>query len=256
MKIVRFNNIQNDSNSYGILKSDKIYPIIGEPFSKSIIINKNISTPYDPSIILTPCQPTKIVALAINYEGATGQSESMKEPLVFLKSTNAITSFNDRIRLPFVDKTWGESELGVVIKLKTSSKVSYKNVNNYILGYLPANDISCNNIDGRDHHLARSKSADGFCPLGSYIDTDYNFKNKKIMAYHNDELIREGNSNQMLWDPHRIIVWLSSWMTLFPGDIVLTGTPPRVIDRKYLKNGDTFTVKIEGFPSFTSAFYE
>jgi len=256
LKIVRFIDIQNDSNSYGILKSNKIYPIIGDPFSKNININQDKTIPYDPNIILVPCKPTKIVALAINYEGATGQSESMKEPLVFLKSTNAITNFKKKIKLPFASNTWGESELGIVIKLKTTSKVSNKNVEDYILGYLPANDISCDNIDGRDHHLARSKSADGFCPVGSYIDTNYIFNNKKITAYHNEQLIRSGNTDQMIWNPHKIIIWVSSWMTLYPGDIVLTGTPPRVIDRKYLKNGDSYTVKIEGFPNLTSTFYE
>jgi 2-keto-4-pentenoate hydratase/2-oxohepta-3-ene-1,7-dioic acid hydratase in catechol pathway len=256
LKIIRYFDIQNDSTSFGIISSDKICPIIGSPFSKNIKIEEDQEIPYNPEVVLVPCLPTKVVALAINYEGATGQSKDMKEPLVFLKSTNSVVGFNDKIRLPFKSNTWGESELGIVIRLETTSKVSSKNIKDYILGYLPANDISCDNIEKRDHHLARSKSADGFCPIGSYIDTNYKFNNKKITAYHNDELIRSGNTDQMIWNPHKIIIWLSSWMTLYPGDIVLTGTPPRVIDRKFLMNGDSFTVKIEGFPSLTSKFYE
>ena len=79
---------------------------------------------------------------------------------------------------------------------------------------------------------------------------------KEILAFHNDILLREGNTNQMIWNPERIIIWLSTWMTLYPGDIIITGTPSRVRDRLFLKDGDTYTVKIEGFPDLVTSFYE
>ena len=74
------------------------------------------------------------------------------------------------------------------------------------------------------------------------------------MAYNNDTLIRKGNTDQMIWNPERIIIWLSKWMTLYPGDIVITGTPPRVRERLFLKGGDTYTVKIEGLPDLVTTF--
>ena len=83
-----------------------------------------------------------------------------------------------------------------------------------------------------------------------------NFKNKKILAYHNDILLRKGNTDEMIWNPEQIIIWLSSWMTIYPGDLVITGTPSRVRDRLYLKSGDTYTVRIEGFPDLITFFYE
>ena len=153
------------------------------------------------------------MALAINYLGATGQTASMSEPLVFLKSTNAVANFNEQVKLPFNSNTWGESELGVVIGKTTTSDVTTENVKDFILGYVPANDVSCDNVEGRDHHLARSKSADGFCPLGQYIDTNYDFRDKKIVAYQNDTLLRKGNTNQFIWDPEKIVLWLAGWMT-------------------------------------------
>jgi len=180
----------------------------------------------------------------------------MSEPLVFLKSTNAMVDCNCKVRLPFSSNTWGEAELGVVIKKTTTPQVSSLNVKDYILGYIPANDVSCNNVEDRDHHLARSKSADGFCPIGQYIDTDYDYRNKEILAYHNDIMLRKGNTDQMIWNPEKSVVWLSGWMTLYPGDIVITGTPSRVRDRMFLKDGDTYTVKIEGFPNLVTKFYE
>jgi len=210
----------------------------------------------DLNLLLVPCKPTKVVALAINYQGATGQTASMSEPLVFLKSTNAVVDCNQQVKLLFKSNTWGEAELGVVIGKTTTPGVTAANVKDFILGYVPANDVSCDNVDDRDHHLARSKSADGFCPLGQYVDTDYDFRGKKILAYHNNTLLREGNTNQIIWDPERIVVWLAGWMTLYPGDVVITGTPSRVRDRMFLKDGDTYTVKIEGFPDLVTKFYE
>lgn len=256
MKIIRFKDVKNDVISYGIIKSNVIYPIIGNPYSKDINVEKNRTISFDSNLLLVPCKPTKVVALAINYEGATGQTKAMSEPLVFLKSTNAVVGFNHKVKLPFTSNTWGEAELGIVIKKTTSSQVSETNVKEYILGYVPANDVSCDNVDGRDHHLARSKSADGFCPVGQYIDTNYDYRNKEVLAYHNDILLRKGNTNQMIWNPERIIVWLSNWLTLYPGDIVITGTPSRVRDRLFLKDGDTYTIKIQGFPDLVTSFYE
>ena len=179
----------------------------------------------------------------------------MSEPLVFLKASNCIASCNDKVIFSFSSETWGESELGVVIK-KEAKNINPKNVKDYILGYIPVNDVSCENVDDRDHHLARSKSADGYLPVGHWIDTEYDHKNKVIEAYHNDCLIRQGMINDMFWKPEKILPWLSSWMTLYPGDIISTGAPVRTRDRLYLKDGDIFTVKIEGFPDLSTFFYE
>lgn len=256
MKIIRFFNIKNKSNSYGIIESDQIFPLLGNPFIEKFRINRKIAIPFDSDILLAPCLPTKVVALAINYQGSTGQTASMSEPLVFLKSTNTVVGCNQKVRLPFNSNTWGEAELGIVIKKLTTPKVSASNVKDYILGYVPANDVSCDNVDERDHHLARSKSSDGFCPLGQYIDTDYDPRGKEILAHHNNTLLRKGNTDQMVWGPEKIIIWLSDWMTLYPGDVVITGTPSRVRDRMFLKDGDNYTVKIEGFPDLVTSFYE
>ena len=77
-----------------------------------------------------------------------------------------------------------------------------------------------------------------------------------IEAYHNGMPIRRGRANEMLLNPEKIIVWLSTWMTLYPGDVISTGAPVRTRDRLYLEDGDTFTVKIEGFPDLITTFYK
>ncbi|MBT7901700.1 MAG: hypothetical protein HN601_12250 [Candidatus Marinimicrobia bacterium] len=255
MKIIRYKDIKNKSESYGIIESGLIHPITDSPYSNDFTIDRDNPLAFDPKLLLAPCKPSKIIALAINYQGATGQTEDMSEPLVFIKASNCVVSCNNNVKIAFSSETWGESELGVVIKKETKN-ISSDQIRNHILGYVPVNDVSCENVDGRDHHLARSKSADGYCPMGHWIDTEYKYQGKKIEAYHNKTLIRSGRTDDMIWDPEKIIVWLSSWMTLYPGDVISTGAPVRTRDRLYLKNGDTYTVHIEGFPDLVTSFYE
>lgn len=255
MKIIRYKNFKNNSEPYGVLKKSKIFPIIGSPFQNDIVIDKNESIRFDPNLLLSPCIPSKVIALAINFQGATGQTKEMTEPLVFIKTSNCVVSCNENVKIAFKSETWGESELGIVIKRKAKN-ISLSEVRNYILGYVPVNDVSCENVDNRDHHLARSKSADGYCPIGSWIDTDYNYQGKTIEAYHNSTLIRKGTTEEMIWNPEKILHWLSSWMTMYPGDVISTGAPVRTRNRLYLKDGDDYTVRIEGFPDLTTSFYE
>lgn len=255
MKLVRYRFKKKKEIFYGEFKDGRIYKIFGDVYKDNFLSSKKGFKKRD-IVIMPPCIPSKIIALAINYEGATGQTSKMLEPLVFLKSPNSIILGNKKIKIPFKSNTWGESELGFVVKKDIKRKINIKEAKKYIFGFLPVNDLSCDNIENRDHHLARSKSADGFCPLGNYIDTSFDYKNKKIKAFHNRILLREGNTNQMLWKPEKILSWLSSWMTLNVGDLVITGTPSRIRKKMFLKKNDSFTVKIEGFPDLVSSFHE
>jgi len=255
MHIVRFKERTSKKILFGSIREGKILKINGSIYQDNHDLEDAQSFVAEEVDFLAPITPSKVVALAINYSGATGQTKVMTEPLVFIKGSNAITGNNNSIRLPFESDTWGESELGVVIQKTTPRDLTNNNVKDYILGYISANDVSCNNVDERDHHLARSKSADGFCPVGDCIDTEFDYRNKTIRAYHNDCLIREGNTDQMIWNPEKIIIWLASWMTLNGGDLVITGTPSRVRDRLFLSDGDTYTVCIQGLPDLRNTFY-
>ena len=256
MKIVRFIHPFEKTLFYGVLENDYVYSIVGDPFSDEIDICKDKKFNLKPSEFLVPCEPSKVIALAINYHGVTGQRIDMPEPVVFLKGSNTVVKHDAKVKLPFQSDTWGESELGLVIKKEVSPESQILRAKDYILGYIATNDVSCKNIDGRDHHLARSKSANGFCPVGYYIDTEYDYRNKKIRGFHNEQLLRQGNTNQMIWNPEKILIWLSGWMTLNAGDIIITGTPARIRDRIFLKSGDQYKVQIEGLPDLNTFFYE
>ena len=253
MKIVRYKDWRSKKIHYGVIITDKIFYLKNSPFNAVVKINKKKSIKLIEKTLLPPCDPNTIIALAINYLNPNKKKQIVNEPLIFIKSNNTICKSNKKIKIAFNLPTWGESELGLVIK-KQAKNVSIKEAKKYILGYLPVNDITCRNIKNRDHHLARSKSADGYCPIGDYIDTKYDYKNKIIESYHNNILLRRGTTNDMIWYPEKIISWLSNWMTLMPGDLIITGAPPRIRKRIFLKKGDTFNVKIEGFKELKNHF--
>jgi len=200
-------------------------------------------------------KPSKIIGIAVNYEGATGLDDTMSEPLIFLKGSNTFLNNNEKIKIPFNLPCWGEVELGVVIS-KKAKNISIDEVESYILGYTIVNDITIKNIDNRDHHLARSKSVDNFCPVLDTLDTSFIPKDQKLKAFHNGILLREGKISDMIWSPEKIVSEVSHWMTLEKGDLILTGTPPRVKERMFLKNNDTFLCEIEGLGKLENEFYE
>ena len=255
MKIIRFTE-KNGFNqiSYGKLDDTKIFKLLNSPYDEIFEFSEQ-SLELPNVEILPPVSPQKIICIATNYSGSIGVDNKMVEPVIFLKGTNTIASRKEVIHLPFPLNCWGESELGFVVK-KTIKDIGTEEFDSssYILGFLPCNDVSCSNISERDHHLARSKSADNFCPVGEYIDTKYNPENKSIKAYHNGELLRDGNTSEFIWNPNKIIYELSKWMTLCPGDLILTGAPKRTRDRKFLEDGDEYTVEIEGLPILKNTF--
>ena len=249
MYLCRF--LYDDINpKYGLMHDKKIF-ILSSSFNieldyidyKNLIIGE-----VDISKIsfLPPCEPSKIVGIALNYLGVGEEKNNPDEPLVFIKGLNSLVLDDISLNLNSSYSTWGECELAAVIKHKLKDISSNKVLKN-ILGFMPANDITCNNFQNRDHHLARSKSADGYCPVGKYIDLDYQYKNKKIQGYQNNILIREGNTDDMIFSIEKTIEWLSTWMTLNPGDIILSGAPPRVREKLFLKSGDIYSVKLQGF---------
>ena len=204
--------------------------------------------------LLSPCQPGKIIATAINYPGATGLTANLDEPLVFIKPSSSVIGPNQTIISPFKDTpVWGEPELAIVIGNKLS-RATVSEARNAIFGYTIGNDVSCENVHGWDHHLARSKGADTFCVLGPWIDTEYNPNGKLIRGYHNETLIRSGYCQERLWKEPELLVWLSTWITLEPGDVVLTGAPSRLRDRKYFTENDIFTCEIEDLGELKNPF--
>ncbi len=218
----------------------------GEPTGESLAAG--------PRVLMAPVRPGKIVAVAVNYPGATGLKEGVGEPLVFLKSPGSVTGPGGMIRNFFDgEPAWGECELGIVIgrALETADDEEAAGA---VFGYTIANDVTVENCGGRDHHLARSKAADTFCPVGPWVDSDFKPGGQLIEGLHNGELLRQGRLDERLHREPGLLAWLSRWMRLEPGDLVLTGAPTRVQERIYFSEGDSYTCRIEGLGELTNYY--
>jgi 2-keto-4-pentenoate hydratase/2-oxohepta-3-ene-1,7-dioic acid hydratase in catechol pathway len=204
--------------------------------------------------LIAPCAPAKVVAMAINFLGVEGWSEEMREPMVFVKPSTTVCGPGDIVVNPFPELPWwGEAELAVVIasRLRNASRDEAERA---VLGFTVGNDTTVENVDGRDHHLARSKCADGFCALGPWIDTQFDASDCVIEAVQNGEVIRRGRSSEQIWQWPQTLAWLSSWMTLEPWDVVLTGNPPDTVGMRYLADGDVYTARVQGLGELTNHF--
>lgn len=254
MRIIRF-SAKNELNNFqfGILESENVYELDGDPLHDpkkgNFVCNLNEIK------LLHPCIPSKIICVAINFNGVEGFSNKMQEPLVFIKPTTSCANPNDDIINPFpYIPWWGEAELGVVIKKKMKN-VSEEFVKEGVLGFTLGNDTTVENVDNRDHHLARSKCPDSFCSFGPWIDTSFDASNCVIEAIQNGEVIRRGKTSEQFWQWPKILSKLSSWITLEPFDLILTGNPPDTVGMRYLNDGDNYIVRIEGLGELSNNFY-
>lgn len=196
--------------------------------------------------ILAPVWPTKIIGVGLNYkEHAKELGLSLpKEPLFFFKPPSAVIGPEEIIYLPPESKeVHYEGELAVVIGKKLYRPKSYEEVEKAIFGYTCFNDVTARDLQKKDFQWSRCKSFDTFAPLGPFIETNLNPLNLKIETYVNGELKQISSTSELLFNPYELVKFIAHIMTLYPGDIIATGTPPGV---GALKDGDVVEIKIEG----------
>jgi 2-keto-4-pentenoate hydratase/2-oxohepta-3-ene-1,7-dioic acid hydratase in catechol pathway len=202
------------------------------------------------------CRPSKIVCIGLNF-GKHAKEAGMEipmEPVIFFKATTAVCGPNDNLIIPRdATKTDWEVELALVIS-REAKYVSEENALDYVGGYLLHNDYSEREFQlERGGQWVKGKSADTFAPLGPYLVTpdeldDVNNLNMWLKV--NDEIKQRGNTNDFIFDLPSVVSYVSKFMTLLPGDIISTGTPPGVAlgmeEPEYLKPGDVVELGIEG----------
>ena len=175
--------------------------------------------------------PSKIVCVGLNYIDHAKElnMELPKEPIIFLKPTSAIIYNNDTIIIPpQSNRVDYEVELAIVIGKKCKN-IKKKDALNYIRGYTILNDITARDIQERDGQWTRAKSFDTFCPIGpKIVKEDIDPNNLNIQLKVNGEIKQKSNTNNMIFTIEEIVEFVSSIMTLYPDDIISTGTPPNV----------------------------
>jgi len=200
---------------------------------------------------LPPAEDSKVIALAYNYKSLIGKKDDYDEPLFFFKSITGLIGHNDYVIYPeFGNKVWIEAELAIVIGHK-GKNIPIAEADNYILGYTCGNDITCENILNRDWHLARSKGLDTFCPLGPYLVKDIDTRSLAIRSYINENIAQDSNTSDRVLNDKESVSLLSKYITLFPGDVILTGTPKGATDA-IINKGDEIKIEIENIGTLTN----
>lgn len=233
----------DDFTGYGIVKADRVWPIYGDIFGDYAIGDKS----YDINQIkyLVPCKPQKIIAVGLNYAEHAAEStlpEIPEEPVLFFKPLSALIGHLEKIVIPsWVDRVDYEGELAVVIG-QTLKNVSIGEAESGIFGYTCLNDVTARNIQRKDAQWTRAKGFDTFCPIGPIIVTSIDGSNLNIETRLNGLVVQSANTSLLIRKPAEIISFISKVMTLYPGDILATGTPKGVGP---LKVGDKIEVTIE-----------
>lgn len=212
------------------------------------------TVPLSDVALLPPCEPTVIVCVGRNYadhirEMGNDRAGLPTEPGLFLKGLNTLSGAGDDVPYPaWTDDLQYEGELAVVIA-RQMSNVEEDDALDYVLGYTCALDVTARDKQGSDLQWVRAKSADGFCPVGPWLETDLDLGNLRVQTLVNGQVKQNGSTADMIFSVPTILSYISRIITLNPGDVVLTGTPEGV---GKLQPGDTVEVVVEGIGTLTN----
>jgi 2-keto-4-pentenoate hydratase/2-oxohepta-3-ene-1,7-dioic acid hydratase in catechol pathway len=223
----------------------------GHPFSpgKGGVQFTGATFPLDDVRLLAPVLPSKVVAVGRNYADHAREmgGEPPAEPVLFLKPSTAVVGHGDPIAYPvkLTQRVDYEGELAVIIG-RLCREVPAAQAAEVIFGYTCANDVTARDLQARDGQWTRAKGFDTFCPLGPWIETDADPADLELTTVVNGEVRQQSRTSQLLYDVPALVEYVSTVMTLLPGDVLLTGTPAGAGP---LEDGDEVSVTIENIGS-------
>ena len=188
-------------------------------------------------------KPSKIICIGLNYKKHAKElnMEIPEEPIIFLKPPTTIIYDNENIVYPVqTNNLHYEAEIGIVMGKENS-----------IAGYVCANDVTARDLQAKDGQWTRAKSFNTFCPISkNMIEADkIDPTNLNIKAILNDKIVQNSNTSDMIFNVYEIVSFVSQIMTLYPEDLILTGTPEGVGS---MQKGDKITIEIEGIGALTN----
>ncbi len=254
MRIARF--AVNGEVSFGIVEGPGNDPadlvvaaVTGHPFAPLVLSGERY--PLSSVRLLAPVLPSKVVCIGKNYADHVAEmgGDAPADPVVFLKPSTSVIGPGDPIVLPrnsnHVDH---EAELGIVIG-RLCRDVPAAKAFEVVLGYTCGNDVTARDHQQADGQWTRGKSHDSFCPLGPWVETDLDVSSLQVQCAVDGAVRQDGNTQQLLTGVPAIIEWVTAFMTLLPGDVILTGTPAGVGP---LVPGNAVTVLVEGIGPLTN----
>jgi len=248
-KYVRFDN--SGAIQYGMIEGTTI-EILDAPYWLG---GRPTGDTVDSNVVkmLCPVEPSKIICVGLNYRMHVTHSQSAteapKNPVLFLKPPSSLIGPGGEIVYPDgVDRVDYEAELAVVIG-KQGRHIPEEKANNHIFGYACLNDVTARHIQKADGQWTRGKGYDTFCPMGPAVVCGEDVSDITVEAYLNGERKQHGRTSDMIFSIPFLINFISSVMTLMPGDVISTGTPQGIDP---MQRGDTIEIRIENIGSLTN----
>ncbi|MGN6721027.1 MAG: fumarylacetoacetate hydrolase family protein [Marmoricola sp.] len=260
MRIVRFT--AGEEPLYGVLTGEVddngipdedcvVVGLNGDPLYVGLHLN-NKEHQLEDIRLLSPVLPrSKVIGIGKNYAAHAKEmgGEVPAEPLMFLKPNTSVVGPNDPIFYPEQSsEVHYEGELAVVIG-RICRDVPAAKAADVIQGYTVANDVTARDLQRRDGQFTRAKGFDSFCPLGPWIETELDTSDLAVKTWVNGDLKQDGRTSDMVFDVPALVAYVSSVMTLLPGDVILTGTPDGVGP---IEPDDEVEILIEGIGALTN----
>ena len=256
MRIIRFSapeklgvgtdplfGVLNDQDAILVLRGDPLYSGI-VPAEKSLKLS-------DVKLLAPVIPRSKVVCIGKNYadHAAEMDSEVPSEPIIFIKPNTSVIGPNELIIWPRMsERVDYEAELAIVIG-RICKEVPASKAKDVIYGYTLANDVTARDLQKKDGQWSRAKGFDTFCPLGPWIETEFNPGDQKITSTLNGEVKQSSMLSEMIFKVPQIVEFVTNVMTLLPGDVILTGTPAGIGP---MPSGASITVAIDGLGALTN----
>jgi 2-keto-4-pentenoate hydratase/2-oxohepta-3-ene-1,7-dioic acid hydratase in catechol pathway len=228
---------------WGLIEGDRVRTLSGEPWAGGLPEGKPLA--LADVALRAPVRPSKVVCVGRNYLAHVREmgNEPPKQPMLFLKPPSAVIGPLEAIRCPPQSSdVQHEVELGVVIG-QALSRVGPAEARHAIFGYTCVNDVTARDIQREEKQFTRAKGFDTFCPVGPWIDTGLDPADLGLSCRVNGVERQRGSTRDMAFDVNALLAFISNVMTLWPGDLVATGTPEGV---GRLQPGDQVEVEVGG----------
>jgi len=229
---------------YGLIRDGRVHLVDGRaPFD--LTVDEGESIDFKSVQLVAPVVPGKIIGVGRNYADHAAElgNEVPKEPLIFFKPPSAVIGPDEEVKLPAIsDRVDFEGELAIVIG-RSARNVKASDWRDYVFGFTCADDVTARDLQKKDGQFTRGKGFDTFCPLGPWIETELDVSDVIVETKLNGEVKQHCSTSKLIFDPGRMIEFITEVMTLLPGDVILTGTPSGVAP---LSDGDVVEISIAG----------
>jgi len=243
MRLVRFRF--GERIATGVLDAGGSIRVLGGTFFENPVPTGE-EVAADDVRLLAPVLPSKVVGVGLNYRDHASEvkMEVPAEPLLFLKPSTSVSGPGDPIVLhPASRRQDYEGELAVVIGRLARAVSTPEAAAGAILGYTCGNDVTLRDLQGKDDQWTRAKGFDGSNPLGPWIETEVDPADLSVITRVNSEVKQSSRTKEMVFSPVALVAYVSQFITLLPGDVIMTGTPSGI---GRLASGDEVEVEIEG----------